>query len=122
MVTMGWPATALTGTTQLRVALPFNNTVQAPHRPSPHPNFVPVSARSSRNTHSSGVSASTSTLRSDPLTLTVNMSGSQRLVGERIPGERQRAHAGTRGRIDSVRESGGNRPGAGLTHATGCGG
>src|SRR5215468_7382112 len=32
-------------------------TVQAPHRPVPQPNLVPVSLRSSRSTHNSGVAS-----------------------------------------------------------------
>ncbi len=36
--------------------------VLAPHRPAPQPNFVPFRSISSRNTHSSGVSLSTSTV------------------------------------------------------------
>ena len=35
--------------------MPSICTVQAPHRPAPQPNFVPVSLRCSRTTQSSGV-------------------------------------------------------------------
>src|SRR4030095_2625553 len=42
-----------------RVASPSMCTVQAPHRPNPHPNFVPVIPNTSRNTQSTGVSPST---------------------------------------------------------------
>src|SRR6185369_15906114 len=52
---------------QERTALPSTCTVQAPHRPDPQPNLVPVSFRCSRTTHSSGVSGSTSTLAAFPL-------------------------------------------------------
>src|SRR3954451_17741328 len=45
-----------------RTHLPSRGTVQAPHRPDPHPNLVPMSFRCSRTTHSSGVSGSASTL------------------------------------------------------------
>ena len=62
MVTMSVPSTALTGVTHERAALPSMCTVQAPHMPMPHPNFVPVRPASSRITQSSGVSASASTV------------------------------------------------------------
>jgi hypothetical protein len=45
--------------------------VQAPHRPEPQPNFVPVSFNCSRTTQSKGVSGSASTL--DVLPLIVNV-------------------------------------------------
>src|SRR5262245_29023089 len=48
-------------------ALPSIWTVQAPHRPEPHPYFVPVSFRCSRTTQSSAVSGSASTLTALPL-------------------------------------------------------
>src|SRR3954454_19598152 len=57
------------GVTHERVAFPSTCTVQAPHSAMPQPNFVPVMPRTSRNTQSSGVSASTSTLCVRPLTL-----------------------------------------------------
>ena len=60
-----------TGVMQERTATPSTCTVQAPHSAMPQPNFVPVMPSTSRNTHSSGVSPSTSTLRSTPLTLMV---------------------------------------------------
>src|SRR3954470_1517239 len=60
-----------TGVTQERVATPSRCTVQAPHRAIPQPNFVPVIPSTSRNTHSKGVSPSTSTLCVVPLTLMV---------------------------------------------------
>ncbi len=62
------PAAAWTGTEQERTASPFTMTVQAPHCPSPQPNFGPFSARSSVSTYSSGVAGSTSTVRAWPLT------------------------------------------------------
>src|SRR6266853_1788466 len=58
-----------TGVMQERVATPSTCTVQAPHSAMPHPNFVPVMPSTSRNTHKSGVSPSTSTVRSTPLIL-----------------------------------------------------
>ena len=45
---------------QERTALPPMCTVQAPHAPIPHPNFVPFMLRTSRSTQSSGISAGTS--------------------------------------------------------------
>jgi hypothetical protein len=56
---------------QERVAAPSICTVHAPHSAMPQPNFVPVMPRTSRNTQSSGVSPSTSAVRSTPLTLIV---------------------------------------------------
>src|SRR5580698_10755916 len=65
------PATCDTGVEQERIGLPSTCTVQAPHSPAPHPNFVPVSSRVSRRTHSSGVSGETLTCFSLPLTRSV---------------------------------------------------
>src|SRR6185437_1309076 len=121
MVVIDWPFTALTGTMQLRVKRPSMSTVQAPHIPMPQPNLVPVSASSSRNTHRSGVSASTSTLRSVPLTLRVTMSGSHHLEGELMLRERQRAQALASCRVDCISERGRNGSGARLTDAAGRG-
>jgi hypothetical protein len=56
---------------QERVATPSICTVQAPQSAQPQPNFVPVMPSTSRNTHKRGVSPSTSTVRSTPLTLIV---------------------------------------------------
>src|ERR1019366_8865918 len=47
-----------TGVWQDRMGTPSTSTVQAPHCPSPHPNLVPVSPRSSRSTFKSGSSPS----------------------------------------------------------------
>ena len=55
MVVMLWPATAATGNWQERTATPSRCTVQAPHRPMPQPNLVPVSFKWSRNTHNKGM-------------------------------------------------------------------
>jgi hypothetical protein len=57
---------------QERVATPSIWTVQAPQSAIPQPNFVPVIPSTSRSTQSSGVSPSTSTVRSTPLTLILN--------------------------------------------------
>src|SRR6266404_9017400 len=59
------------GVTQERVGAPSTCTVQAPQSAMPQPNFVPVMPSTSRNTHKRGVSPSTSTVRSAPLTLIV---------------------------------------------------
>src|SRR5258708_22803511 len=67
MVVTFFPATCETGVEHERVGLPSTCTVQAPHNPAPHPNFVPVSSRASRRTHSSGVSGETLTFFSLPL-------------------------------------------------------
>src|SRR5229473_7718196 len=60
------------GVIQERVAAPSTCTVQAPHSAMPQPNFVPVMPSTSRNTHKSGLSPSTSTVRSTPLTFILN--------------------------------------------------
>src|SRR5262249_7069591 len=56
-----------------RTAFPFTWTVHAPPIPTPHPYFVPVRPIVSRITHKSGVSASTSTANTFPLTLSESM-------------------------------------------------
>src|ERR1700680_4636186 len=71
MVVIAFPATCDTGVEHDRIATPSACTVHAPHNPAPHPNFVPVSSRVSRNTHSSGVSADTFIFFSLPLTRNV---------------------------------------------------
>src|SRR5262249_22280419 len=60
--------TFATGVTQERNGIPFRCTVQAPHKALPQPNFVPVMPSTSRKTHSKGMSPSTSTSCSTPLT------------------------------------------------------
>src|SRR5205807_8127812 len=67
MVVTSLPATSDMLVWQERTALPSRCTVQAPHRPDPQPNLVPVNFRCSRTTQSSGVSGSTSTLAALPL-------------------------------------------------------
>ncbi len=54
--------------------LPSTCNTQAPQRPTPQPNLVPVSLSSSRITQSSGVTAGASTLTAEPFT--VNWKGS----------------------------------------------
>src|SRR3977135_1722317 len=74
MVVLFLPAAALSEVWQARSAPPFKCTVQAPHRPAPQPNLVPVICNCSRMAQSSGVSpaASTDTLR--PLMLRLGIS------------------------------------------------
>ena len=72
------PATAATGSTQVRVATPSRCTVQAPHCAMPHPNLVPVSPSVSRNTQSNGVSGVTFTVARLPFT--VKLMGDMRKV------------------------------------------
>src|SRR5437763_10937702 len=67
------PSAALTGTEHDRVATPSIWTVQAPHWAMPQPYLVPVRPKVSRNTHSSGVSGSTSASRVCPLILSRGM-------------------------------------------------
>src|ERR1700675_3383147 len=64
-------ATAETGAEHERNVCPSTWTVQAPHCAIPHPYLVPVRPRSSRITHSSGVSGSPSNSRRVPLMLSV---------------------------------------------------
>src|ERR1700722_8813040 len=66
---MGVLAAAETGVWQLRTALPLRCTVHAPHWPIPQPYFVPFSFRTSRITHSRGISAGTSTVLDRPFTV-----------------------------------------------------
>jgi hypothetical protein len=44
-------------------------TMQAPHKPVPQPNLVPVSLRSSRITHNSGVAGGASVVAGLPFTM-----------------------------------------------------
>src|SRR5438067_11229698 len=69
MVVIFLPVTSLSDVWQDRTASPLTRTVQAPHRPAPQPNFVPVICNCSRMAHSSGVSGAASTDIFRPLTL-----------------------------------------------------
>ena len=60
IVVMIAPSASPTVMEQERTASPLMWTVQDPHMPMPHPYFVPVNRRSSRITHSSGVSGGAS--------------------------------------------------------------
>ena len=68
MVVMLFPATWETSVEHERTAAPSTCTVQAPQRPAPQPNFVPLSSNVSRSTQSRGVCGVTLTLRSLPFT------------------------------------------------------
>src|ERR1700748_3420379 len=61
MVVIFLPATSLIEAWHARTASRLTCTVQAPHRPAPHPNFVPVICNCSRMAQSSGVSPAAST-------------------------------------------------------------
>ncbi|MNT33730.1 hypothetical protein D3C72_1696720 [compost metagenome] len=70
IVVMLCPATAATGNWQERTATPSRCTVQAPHRPMPQPNLVPVSFKWSRNTHNKGMEGDVSaSSRRSPFTV-----------------------------------------------------
>src|SRR5262245_21461902 len=58
MVVIALPAARLIGVWHDRTALPSIRTVQAPHWPSPQPNFVPWRSNWSRSTYSSGCAGS----------------------------------------------------------------
>src|SRR5574340_1522537 len=68
MVVTLFPAALLTGREQESTAAPSTCTVHAPHKPAPHPNFVPVRPSASRSTQSSGVSGATSSACRTPFT------------------------------------------------------
>ena len=63
MVVTRLPTTSDTGVMQERTAVPSTRTVQAPHRPMPQPNLVPVRPSTSRTSQSTGVSSSMSSAR-----------------------------------------------------------
>src|SRR5689334_8588131 len=68
-VVMERPETCETGVEQDRTALPSTSTVQAPHCPSPHPNFTARNPSELRSTYRSGCAESQeSTLTARPLT------------------------------------------------------
>ena len=73
---------------QERIAWLSMSTVQAPHWAMPQENFVPVSFKESRSTHSSGVSGSTSTVCMIPLTtseIAISVPPSLRMRAARPP-------------------------------------
>ena len=69
MVVTDLPATSDSRVWHEKARLPSICTMQAPHRPVPQPNLVPVSLSSSRITHNSGVSGGASECAALPLTL-----------------------------------------------------
>src|SRR5262249_51235968 len=69
MVVTLLPATSDTWVWQENARLPSTWTMQAPHRPVPHPYFVPVSFSPSRITHNSGVCGGASVDAGFPFTL-----------------------------------------------------
>src|ERR1700730_7923603 len=73
MVVIFLPTASLTEVWQDRTASPLTWTVQAPQRPAPQPNFVPVICNCSRMTQSSGVSLAASTDIFRPLIFKVVM-------------------------------------------------
>src|SRR5258705_13289768 len=85
MVTMSRPLMAPACSEHERIGTPFTWTVQAPHCPTPQPNFVPVMPSVSRSTQRSGVSGSTSTLTFLPLILSANIAGLRPLMGNHLP-------------------------------------
>src|ERR1700712_4872149 len=76
MVVIFLPATSLSEVWQDRTASPLTWTVQAPHRPAPQPNLVPVICNCSRMTQSSGVSLAASTDILRPLMLRLGIASS----------------------------------------------
>src|SRR5258707_11790046 len=69
MVVTALPATCDTWVWHEKARLPSMCTMQAPHRPVPHPNLVPVSFNPSRITHNNGVSRGASLDAALPLTV-----------------------------------------------------
>src|SRR4051812_38258229 len=63
------------GVTHERTATPLMWTVQAPHRPAPHPYLAPLRSRTSRSTHNRGVASSASTVLVVPFTFRVMLMG-----------------------------------------------
>ncbi len=69
MVVTALPETCDTWVWHEKARLPSIWTMQAPHRPVPQPNLVPVSLSSSRITHNSGVWGGASDCAALPLIL-----------------------------------------------------
>src|SRR5258705_11549372 len=87
------------GVIQERMATPSTCTVQTPQSAMPQPNFVPVMPSTSRNTHNRGVSPSTSTVRSTPLTLILIAIATSRTF-TRIVHQQRNAWVHTQRRLD----------------------
>src|SRR5947199_117624 len=73
IVVISRPANRLAARVQERMGWPSTCTVQAPQRPAPQPNFVPVRPSVSRKTQSRGVSGSASTSTVLPLIFSANI-------------------------------------------------
>src|SRR5436189_1583292 len=84
MVVIFLPTASPSEVWQDRTASPLTWTVQAPHRPAPQPNFVPVICSCSRMTQSSGVSLAASTDIFRPLMLRLGICASPSGVGSRL--------------------------------------
>src|SRR5438045_746539 len=84
MVTTRRRPTAEIGVKHARAGFPSRWIVQAPHKPIPHPYFVPVNPKVSRRIHSSGVFGSTSAESSRPLMVMVTFDTSFRPPGVKI--------------------------------------
>src|SRR5215472_6935389 len=69
MVVTDLPAISDTWVWHENARLPSTCTMQAPHKPVPQPNLVPVSLRPSRITHNNGVSRGASLDAGLPLTV-----------------------------------------------------
>src|SRR5436190_17664333 len=69
MVVTDFPATSDTWVWQENARLPSMWTMQAPQRPAPQPNLVPVSLSPSRITHSNGVAGGASVDAAFPFTV-----------------------------------------------------
>src|SRR5258707_96760 len=69
MVVTVLPAMSATCIWHEKARLPSMCTMQAPHRPVPHPYLVPVSLRSSRSTHNKGVAGGASVDAGLPFTV-----------------------------------------------------
>src|ERR1700721_4417053 len=74
MVVIFLPTASLSKVWQDLTASPLTWTVQAPHRPAPQPNLVPVICNCSRITQSSGVLFAASTDRLRPLIVRLGIS------------------------------------------------
>src|SRR4029077_17435246 len=97
MVVISFPAVSRMRVTQDRVACPLRWTVHAPQRPTPQPNFDPVSPKTSRRYQSSGISSSPLNDCSAPFTFNWIIFASTQYIGRdklhTIPRSTFRSHA-----------------------------
>src|SRR5215468_934118 len=82
---MDLPAISETCVWQAYARLPSICTMQAPHRPVPQPNLVPVSLRPSRITHNNGVCGGASVVAAWPFTVKLVAMVSSRNFPRRRP-------------------------------------